>query len=50
MKTILNVAEHQQSDLIIMGGYGYRPIVEMVLGSTLDHVLRHSPQPILICR
>lgn len=49
-ETILRVAEEYQSDLIIMGGYGYSPVVEVVIGSTLDHVLRHSQQPMLICR
>jgi nucleotide-binding universal stress UspA family protein len=49
-ETILRVTEEHQSDLIIIGGYGYSPVVEVVIGSTLDHVLRHSQQPMLICR
>lgn len=39
-----------ESDLIIMGGYGFSPVVEMVLGSTVDQVLRESCCPVLICR
>ncbi|NIN69699.1 MAG: universal stress protein, partial [Anaerolineae bacterium] len=37
-------------NLIIMGGYGYSPVLEVVLGSTVDQVLRHSRHPTLICR
>jgi nucleotide-binding universal stress UspA family protein len=33
-----------------MGGYGLNPILELVFGSTLDHVLRSSRIPVLICR
>jgi nucleotide-binding universal stress UspA family protein len=47
---ILKVAKDHQCDLIMMGGYGNSPILEAVIGSTLDHVLRHSRFPILICR
>ena len=37
-------------DLILMGGYGYGPVAEVVLGSAVDGVLRASSQPVLICR
>ena len=37
-------------DLIIMGSYGLSPVVEIVLGSTVDQVLRESSLPVLICR
>ena len=47
---ILETAQQHQRDLIIMGGYGRSPVVELVLGSAVDHVLRQSPMPILICR
>ncbi len=43
------VAEHQ-CDHIIMGGYGRNAVLEMMLGSTVDHVLRESRVPVLICR
>jgi len=49
-ETILNIAETRDIDLIIMGGYGYNPVIEMVLGSAVDQVLRESHKPILICR
>jgi nucleotide-binding universal stress UspA family protein len=47
---ILITAEEQQADLIIMGGYGRSPVVEVVLGSVVDEVLRSARRPVLICR
>jgi len=49
-EAILAVAEAQQSDLIIMGGYGHSPVMEVMLGSTVDRVLRSARQPTLVCR
>ncbi len=49
-ETILRVAAEQHSNLIIMGGYGFSPIFEMVWRSNVDQVLRESRQPVLICR
>lgn len=48
--TILRVAETKGCDLILMGGYGHSPAVELVLGSAVDHVLRESSMPVLVCR
>jgi nucleotide-binding universal stress UspA family protein len=47
---ILKTVEEHESDLIIMGGYGLSPVLEVVLGSAVDQVLRTSRQPMLICR
>ena len=47
---ILETAQEHDSDLILMGGYGYSPVLEVVLGSAVDKVLRVSRQPVLICR
>ena len=49
-ETIMSTAQEFASDLILMGGYGHSPVVEMVLGSTVDHILRRSRIPVLICR
>ncbi len=49
-EAILKVAEEHHSDLIIMGGYGFSPVLEVVLGSTVDQVLRATRRPTLICR
>ncbi len=47
---IMRTAEEYGSELIIMGGYGFSPVMEIVLGSAVDEVLRTSRRPILICR
>ncbi len=47
---LLEVARQRNCDCIIMGGYGFSPMLEVVLGSTVDQVLRSSPWPTLICR
>jgi nucleotide-binding universal stress UspA family protein len=47
---ILDTAQNNQCDFIIMGGYGRNPVLEIVLGSAVDHVLRESQIPVLICR
>jgi nucleotide-binding universal stress UspA family protein len=47
---ILRAAAAHASDLILMGGYGFNPLLEAVVGSTVDQVLREAKQPVLICR
>jgi nucleotide-binding universal stress UspA family protein len=49
-ETVLRLAGETGCDLIIMGGYGYNPLLEVVLGSALDGVLQESNLPVLICR
>ena len=47
---IMKAAEDQEIDFLIMGGYGAAPVMEVVLGSSVDQVLRESHRPVLICR
>jgi nucleotide-binding universal stress UspA family protein len=47
---VLQVAQDYALDLLMMGGYGHRPLVEAVLGSAVDQVLRESARPVLVCR
>ena len=47
---ILEVCDALARDVIVMGGYGTSPVVEIVLGSTLNGVLRGTEVPVLICR
>lgn len=47
---ILETASSHQCDFILMGGYRASPVVEVVLGSIVDEVLRNSQIPLLICR
>ena len=48
-QVILEVAEAENVGLIIMGGYGQSPLIEMALGSTIDQVLRLGNWPTLVC-
>lgn len=48
-EVVLQQADAADSDLIILGGYGRGPFLEIALGSTVDHVLRRSLRPTLIC-
>ena len=47
---ILRVAEQKGCDFLIMGSYGFSPLVEVMRGSTIDKILTDSKIPILICR
>jgi nucleotide-binding universal stress UspA family protein len=47
---ILDAAQEYQSELIVMGGYGFSPMLQIALGSAVDQVLRSSQYPVLICR
>jgi nucleotide-binding universal stress UspA family protein len=47
---LLAAAADLECDLIAIGGYGARPVVEVVIGSVVDEVLRGARLPVLICR
>jgi nucleotide-binding universal stress UspA family protein len=47
---VLEASAIHNCDLVIMGGFGFRPVPHLVLGSTVDHMLRHCNKPMLICR
>jgi nucleotide-binding universal stress UspA family protein len=49
-EAIQETAERYGCDLIVMGGYGFRPLLEVVLGSTVDQVMHWRRWPVLICR
>lgn len=48
--TIVAVAERVGVDLIVMGGYGRDPLSDIVLGSSVEAVLRARSLPTLICQ
>jgi nucleotide-binding universal stress UspA family protein len=48
--TLVRVADEQQCDLIVMGGYGRGVVGDLMLGSTADAVLRNARIPTLICQ
>jgi nucleotide-binding universal stress UspA family protein len=37
-------------DLLFIGAYGHRRIIELVIGSTTEYVLRKSPCPVFLKR
>jgi len=39
-----------EADLLFIGAYGHRRIIEMVLGSNTEYVLRNSPCPVFLSR
>ena len=47
---ILETQADQHCDLIFMGVYSKPPVIDVVLKSPLDQVLRDSPVPVLVCR
>lgn len=47
---IREVAEAHNSSVVVMGGYGYNAVLEVMLGSTVNDVLRTTRRPTLICR
>lgn len=47
---IIEIAEKEDCDFIIMGGYSFSPLIEVAFGSTVDQILREYRKPILICR
>ncbi|PWH16218.1 MAG: universal stress protein UspA [Anaerolineae bacterium] len=48
--SILSTADQYGCDFIIVGGYGYAPLVQVLRGSVVDELLRKSTIPLLICR
>ena len=47
---IVAVAEEFEVQLILMGGYQHGALLESLLGSTIDTVLRHTPLPVFIAQ
>ena len=49
-KKIVETAEKEKADLIVMGKKGQSMIERVLIGSAANHVLRHSPVPVLITK
>ena len=49
-QAILNAVREYGCDLLLMGGYGHGPFLDVVLGSTVNRVLNEIEIPVLICR
>lgn len=49
-EALLDTAVMRRINFLIVGGFGFRPVKHVVLGSTVDQLLREFRHPILICR
>lgn len=49
-KKIVEIAESEKTDLIVMGKKGQSALEKLLIGSAASHVLRHSPVPLLITK
>jgi nucleotide-binding universal stress UspA family protein len=47
---ILKLARERALEWLILGGYSASPVVEVVVGSTVEALLRRAKIPMLICR
>ncbi|HEX5943338.1 MAG TPA: universal stress protein [Anaerolineales bacterium] len=48
--SLKNAIDERQVDLVLIGTYGRSVIREVVVGSTVDYMLRESNIPVFICR
>lgn len=49
-EAILQVAEREHCDLVVMASHGYRGLKRLLLGSETQHVLTHAKIPVLVLR
>jgi nucleotide-binding universal stress UspA family protein len=49
-ETIVQTAQEQHCDLIVMGTHGHGIIADVLMGSTVKWVIKHSPIPVLVVR
>lgn len=47
---ILQTAEEQHADLVVLGSHGHSAIQRFLLGSVAERVARHAPCPVLLVR
>lgn len=47
---IVRFLNEGETDLLFIGAYGHSRIIEMVLGSTTEYVLRNAPCPVFLSR
>lgn len=49
-EAIIRFLNEHSADLLFIGAYGHSRIIEMVLGSTTEYVLRNAPCPVFLSR
>jgi len=50
VRAILKTAKEHDIQMLVMGGFGFRPLKHIMLGSSVDQVLKKFPNKTLICR
>jgi len=49
-ETVLESAENYDINLLFMGGFSFRPVRHLTLGSTAERILREFRHPMWVCR
>jgi nucleotide-binding universal stress UspA family protein len=49
-ESILDAAEAEAADIIVLGTHGRRGLDRSLFGSVSDHVVRHAPCPVVVIR
>lgn len=49
-KVLKSMLDEQDYDLLIMGAHGHSRIVELVLGSTAEYVIRNTKKPVIVTK
>jgi nucleotide-binding universal stress UspA family protein len=47
---IVWVAEHEHSDVVVIGSHGHGVLKRLLMGSVSTHVTHHAPCPVLLVR
>jgi nucleotide-binding universal stress UspA family protein len=49
-EAIVDAAEAERADLVVVGSHGRSGVGRAIVGSVSDHVVRHAPCPVLVVR
>jgi len=49
-EAILAAMERESAQMLLMGSYGYAPVIKVFAGSTVDRILRRAWFPVMICK
>ena len=49
-EAIIEAANAEDVDLIVVGGRGHSVLRRTILGSVSDYVIHHSHKPVIVCK